>query len=66
MTIAIAERIDAMPRAKVRAIAKTRAGRLALVLVFTGLIAGLQMTAWWRSGSCWRSRRRFPSIASSS
>ncbi len=50
MTIAIAERIEVTPRAKARAIVKTRAGRLALVLVFTGLIAGLQMSGWWVIG----------------
>src|SRR6187399_2853019 len=50
MTIAIAERIEVTPRAKARAIAKTRAGRLALVLIFTALLAGLQMSGWWVIG----------------
>ncbi len=54
MTIAVDDSLElAPPRqrltdradAKVRALGTTRAGRLALVLVFTGLMAGLKMQA---------------------
>ena len=51
MTIAIAERIDITPgRAKALALVRTRLGRLVLVAIFTGLIAGLQMSGWWAIG----------------
>ena len=60
MTLAVAERIDLTPRAKAMALAKTRAGRLIFVALFTALMGGLQMDWWWVIGICLAATSAFP------